>query len=130
MSLPMINCGLNNQLRPFSKYYDRHSLINTNQDHYVILGFNEKSHFGSISDAEIKENFYKLAKKYHPDSSFTSSSEAKLATQMLNEAKFKTIIEAYEILSDKEKKKNYDMALGYFRMKKSESKNPGKTTST
>ena len=36
---------------------------------------------------------------------------------MLNEDKFKKIIEAYEVLSDKDKKAQYDMTLGFYKMR-------------
>lgn len=54
---------------------------------------------------EVIEKVYKvLAKKYHPDT--TTEADKKLA-----EEKFKVISEAYEILSDDEKRKKYDIAL-------------------
>lgn len=64
------------------------------KNYYDILGVNE-----SASEKEIKQAFRKLAKKYHPDAN-PDNPEA--------EAKFKEINEAYEVLSDKEKRAQYD----------------------
>lgn len=64
------------------------------KDYYKILGVEK-----SASDDEIKSAFRKLAKKYHPDLNKDNPD----ATQ-----KFKDVNEAYEVLSDKEKRANYD----------------------
>ena len=53
----------------------------------------------SASEVEIKKAYRKLARKYHPDVNKEASAEDK----------FKEINSAYEILSDKEKKQQYDM---------------------
>ena len=63
------------------------------RDYYEILGIDK-----SASDDEIKKAYRKLAKKYHPD-----VNKAKDA-----EEKFKEINEAYEVLSDPQKKQIYD----------------------
>ncbi|MBL8634917.1 MAG: J domain-containing protein [Myxococcales bacterium] len=63
-------------------------------DHYKTLGVAE----GASAD-EIKKVYRKLAKKYHPDA--TGGDKVK-------EAKFKEITEAYEVLSDEQKRKEYD----------------------
>ena len=63
-------------------------------DYYQILGINK-----TASEDEIKKAYRKLAMKYHPD--HTKGDKAA-------EEKFKKISEAYAVLSDKEKRKQYD----------------------
>ncbi len=63
-------------------------------DYYKILGINKNA-----KNAEIKKAYRKLAMKYHPDHN-KGDKEA--------EKKFKEISEAYAVLSDKEKRKQYD----------------------
>lgn len=65
-----------------------------NKDYYQILGLEK-----GASEDEIKRAFRKLAIKYHPDKN-QGDKEA--------EAKFKEINEAYQVLSDPEKKARYD----------------------
>lgn len=68
--------------------------MSTKRDYYDVLGV------GKSSDAaEIKKAYRKLAMKYHPDKN-PDNKEA--------EDKFKEINEAYEVLSDETKRKNYD----------------------
>ncbi len=64
------------------------------RDYYEVLGVNK-----SASAEEIKKAYRKVAKKYHPDVN-PGNKEA--------EAKFKEANEAYEILSDADKKAKYD----------------------
>jgi molecular chaperone DnaJ len=66
----------------------------TKRDYYQVLGVQK-----SASDDEIKKAFRKLAVKYHPDKN-PNNKEA--------EEKFKEASEAYEILSDKQKRARYD----------------------
>ncbi len=64
------------------------------KDFYTILGVDKNA-----SADEIKSAYRKLAKKYHPD---LNPNDAQAA------AKFKEINEAYEVLGDEQKRKNYD----------------------
>ena len=65
------------------------------EDYYNILGVNKKA-----SADEIKKAYRKLAVKWHPDKNPNNKAAA--------EEKFKKISEAYAVLSDEEKRKNYD----------------------
>lgn len=65
------------------------------KDYYDILGVSREAGAG-----EIKKAYRKLARKYHPDVN-VNSKEA--------EARFKEISEAYEVLSDPDKRKQYDL---------------------
>jgi DnaJ-class molecular chaperone len=67
------------------------------KDYYKILGVNRKA-----SEKEIKSAYRKLARKYHPD---VNPGDAQA------EARFKEINEAQAVLTDPEKRKQYD-ALG------------------
>ena len=64
------------------------------RDYYEVLGIQK-----GASDADIKKAYRSLAKKYHPDIN-PGDKDA--------EAKFKEVNEAYEILSDADKKAKYD----------------------
>lgn len=65
------------------------------RDPYEVLGLNK-----NVSQDEIKRTYRQLAKKWHPDLNPDNKKEA--------EEKFKEINEAYELLSDKDKRARYD----------------------
>ena len=69
-------------------------MAESKRDYYEVLGVSK-----TATDAEIKKAFRVLAKKYHPDMN-PGDKEA--------EAKFKEAQEAYAVLSDAEKRKQYD----------------------
>ena len=64
------------------------------RDYYEVLGLSK-----GAGDAEIKKAYRSMAKKYHPDMN-PGDKEA--------EAKFKEVNEAYAVLSDADKKAQYD----------------------
>ena len=64
-------------------------------DYYTILGVEREA-----SKDEIRRSYRRLAKKYHPDLNKDNPKEA--------EEKFKELSEAYEVLSDPQKRANYD----------------------
>lgn len=72
------------------------------KDLYALLGVTQDA-----SDAEIKSAYRKMALKWHPDRHTDKGEEEKKEA----ETKFKTIGEAYEILSNPEKKARYDEGI-------------------
>ena len=66
----------------------------TTRDYYEILGVQR-----GASDDEIKRSFRKLAQQCHPD--FNTDADA--------QARFKEINEAYQVLSDPQRRQQYDM---------------------
>jgi len=63
------------------------------RDYYEVLGVQK-----GATQAEIKKAYFKLAKQYHPDVNKEPGAEEK----------FKEINEAYETLSDEQKRARYD----------------------
>ncbi|MBI2597375.1 DnaJ domain-containing protein [Candidatus Daviesbacteria bacterium] len=63
------------------------------RDYYEVLGIGK-----SASDSEIKSAYRRLARKHHPDVDKTADASEK----------FKEISEAYQVLSDAQKRKSYD----------------------
>jgi len=68
--------------------------LNGNKDYYKALGVDKSS-----NKDEIKKAYRKLAHKYHPD---------KNPNNKESEDRFKEVAEAYEVLSDDDKRKEYD----------------------
>ena len=69
-------------------------------DYYKVLGVGKNA-----SEDEIKKSYRKLARKYHPDRN---------AGDKQAEERFKEISQAHDILSDPEKRKQYDRGTGPF----------------
>jgi molecular chaperone DnaJ len=67
--------------------------MSAKRDYYEVLGVGRQA-----SEEEIKKAFRRLARQYHPDVNRNSDAEAK----------FKEINEAYEVLSDRDKRATYD----------------------
>jgi molecular chaperone DnaJ len=76
--------------------------VATNKDYYAVLGVS-----ASATQDEIKKQYRKLAAKHHPDK---NQSDPKAADR------FKEISEAYQVIGDAEKRKQYDQMrqLGAF----------------
>mmetsp|Transcript_61892 Transcript_61892/g.130687 ORF Transcript_61892/g.130687 Transcript_61892/m.130687 type:complete len:482 (-) Transcript_61892:518-1963(-) len=70
--------------------------VDAGKDYYKLLGVSKKA-----SDGELKKAYRKLARKWHPDKHPDNKEKAT--------AKFQEIAEAYETLTDKEKRKLYDL---------------------
>ena len=85
---------LNKEIFTLANYY--------NKDLYQILNVNFEA-----SGEEIKSEYRKLVRIYHPD---ISKNKADIS-------KFKEIQEAYEILINEEKRKKYDILHGFYREK-------------
>lgn len=68
------------------------------KDYYKILGIAQSAH-----EREIKQSYRDMARKYHPD-----KAEAQGLSIQQAEAKFTDIAEAYEVLSDYDKRAAYD----------------------
>jgi molecular chaperone DnaJ len=69
-------------------------------DYYKVLGVDKKA-----SDAEIKKAYRKLARRYHPDRNPGDKAA---------EERFKEISQAHDVLSDAEKRTEYDRGAGAF----------------
>ncbi len=67
--------------------------MTTKRDYYEILGVEK-----NVTSAELKKAYRKLALKFHPDHNKSADAEEK----------FKEINEAYQVLSDENKRKTYD----------------------
>ena len=72
------------------------------KDLYSVLGVTQ-----GADDDELRKAYRKMALKYHPDKQSGKSDEEKAQAENL----FKSINEAYEVLSDKEKRERYDSGI-------------------
>lgn len=78
-------------------------VIGVRKNYYEILGVTPDS---DVQD--VKFAYRKLARKYHPDVNKAPESAQK----------FKDVLEAYEVLSDEKKRKQYDMLNGFYKTPK------------
>jgi molecular chaperone DnaJ len=76
-----------NRLKNTSEYAGR-------EDFYDLLGLSQ-----SATSKRIKQAYYELAKKYHPDTNYNDA---------VADRKFKEITDAYKTLSDDTKRREYD----------------------
>lgn len=83
---------------------------------YEILGVDKKA-----SDNDIKKAYRKLSLKYHPDKQVGKTDEEKAEAEL----KFKQVNEAYQTLSDPEKRRTYDSFGSNSRMGFDPFMNPG-----
>src|SRR4051812_50035514 len=70
------------------------------KDYYKALGVPKDA-----TQADVKKSYRKLARKYHPDAN---------KGDVASEEKFKEISEAYDVLSDETKRREYDEARALF----------------
>lgn len=71
------------------------------KDYYKILGVEK-----TAKEVELKKAYRKMALKWHPDKNSATEEQRVKAEKM-----FKDINEAYAVLSDKEKKRQYDLGV-------------------
>jgi molecular chaperone DnaJ len=69
-------------------------MSSSKRDYYDVLNINRNA-----SESDIKKSYRKLAHLYHPDKNLGNKDA---------EEKFKEVNEAYKVLSDKQKRQNYD----------------------
>ncbi len=82
------------------------------KDYYTILGVSK-----TASADDIKKAFRKLARQYHPDLNPGDKGA---------EARFKEVNEAYEVLSDSDKRKKYDQFGQYWQQAERAGASPGR----
>lgn len=78
--------------------------------HYRVLGISP-----DVSESDLRNAFFTLAKRFHPDGYFRRMSrEAKEALELA----YQRVCEAYQVLSSPEKRIRYDIGLGKFMRRK------------
>jgi len=75
--------------------------INSQKDYYKALGFDRKTK-NQVTQDDIRKAYRKLVKLYHPDKHRSQEEKDKAGK------KYKEVTEAYEVLSDEQKKQRYD----------------------
>ncbi|XP_052792102.1 protein tumorous imaginal discs, mitochondrial-like isoform X1 [Mya arenaria] len=90
----ILNCETTLGPAYLSKASFHSSQQHNKEDYYKVLGISK-----SATAKDIKNAYYKLAKKYHPDVSKDDPNAEK---------KFQSVSEAYEVLSDEGKRRQYD----------------------
>jgi curved DNA-binding protein len=80
------------------------------KDYYAVLGIDK-----TASQNDIKKAFRKLARKFHPDVNPNDPTA---------EERFKEVNEAYEVLSDSEKRQKYDQFGTQWRQYEQQGGNP------
>lgn len=100
------------------------SLVVSTEDYYQLLGVSKDA-----SDKEIKKAFRKLAMKYHPDKNPDKETQQKFAEiangeSILVRQNSSSLFVAYDVLSDPEKRKKYDM-FGAEGLKQGAEQGPG-----
>ncbi|GAA6012038.1 hypothetical protein JCM11491_000149 [Sporobolomyces phaffii] len=87
---------------PFASRSYASPSVSSDQDHYSNLGVPT-----SATRKQIKDKFYELSRKYHPDAPSTSSMTPDERT-----ARFQQLSQSYSVLSDPNLRKSYDLARG------------------
>ncbi|XP_075982006.1 dnaJ homolog l(2)tid, mitochondrial-like isoform X2 [Anticarsia gemmatalis] len=87
-------CRKNYNVSARHRYIHTTNSLSARADYYKVLGVSKNA-----SAKDIKKAYYQLAKKYHPDANKSDPAASQ---------KFQEVSEAYEILSDENKRKQYD----------------------
>jgi len=97
----------------FEEELKRYLLISAKSTYYGLLGI-----AGDCDTAGIKQSFYVLARKFHPDRHMDKPECAGALQQLMG-----AITEAYSVLSDEERRASYDRKLAHSRMQTEEEEN-------
>jgi tetratricopeptide (TPR) repeat protein len=97
----------------FEEELKRYLLISEKSTYYSLLAIP-----GDCDTAGIKQSFYVLARKFHPDRHMDKPQCAGALQQLMG-----AITEAYSVLSDEERRASYDRKLAHSRMQTEEEEN-------
>ena len=89
-----LTASIPGSIQSHRKFHLSSSIYAAKRNYYEILGVSRNA-----SGKDIKKAYYQLAKKYHPDTNKSDPNAGK---------KFQEVSEAYEVLSDETKRKEYD----------------------